>query len=203
MVSPELERFMTEYEEFRRIHGHMTAFNLFTLLGSHAFEVTNSNLFAWLLDPEGTHDQGILFLRAFLSLCGIEAEDWVIRQAAVHREYKRKQSRIDLLIVSPGHFLVGIENKVYSNEGVNQLERQARDLDEATTEFRVPPDRVVRCLLSLRGLKPTSGSPEEWRSLSYYDVALAFRDILGQITAPRVYDLVYDWIQSVPILLVL
>ena len=59
--------FIVEYEFSARITA--PGFNIFNLLWISKDEVRNSAFLCELLDPYGTHGQGLLFLRSFIMKC--------------------------------------------------------------------------------------------------------------------------------------
>ncbi|WP_299842660.1 PD-(D/E)XK nuclease family protein [uncultured Jannaschia sp.] len=99
--------------------------SVFELLGMN--ENTLSDVIAELLDPRGTHGQGVLFLNAFLRAID---EPGVHGRTAVRvvREFvTRHGRRIDILIETPTS-LIGIENKPFAGQSENQLSDYHFDL---------------------------------------------------------------------------
>ena len=97
-------------------------------------ELGLSRLLAMLIDPNGAHGQGSVFLALFLDACGFD------RMASDASEAVRVEcevslggeaGRIDILINLPGGRVIGIENKPYALEGDAQLARYAKSLDES------------------------------------------------------------------------
>jgi hypothetical protein len=137
------ERILTGYSDAqtksRRTAPH---FNIFKILGVDRREVkTHSAFLANLLDPQGLHGQGHLFLGTFLNHChgkeltrvgaahecpllplpdcAIEKYEWY-----VNREYCTKGSgNLDIIIrCRELKYLCVIENKVDAGEGENRLQ---------------------------------------------------------------------------------
>jgi PD-(D/E)XK nuclease superfamily len=99
-------------------------FSAFNLLGTR--ETALSRVLAELLDPRGSHGQGVLFLNALLQLIGCEAIQPLDRnvrvqtEAPVPIEGNPVPRRIDILVETPT-LLLGIENKKWTGESSNQL----------------------------------------------------------------------------------
>lgn len=108
-------------------------FNVFAITYRSHFETTtHSAMLASLLDPMGSHEQGGLFLTAFLECISTK---WAAKNGGkakipdadihwhVHVEFVvPKQRRIDILLHHPPtNFWLPIENKIYAEDQKNQL----------------------------------------------------------------------------------
>ena len=101
-------------------------FNIFDVLKISGMEIRHSNMLAWLLDPHETHGWGTSFLKEFLQNFN-GGYNWIneelIKQCSTFTVY-REYANIDLLLVSETcRTVIAIENKVYSSQHSNQLER--------------------------------------------------------------------------------
>lgn len=95
------------------------SFNIFSILLKKHDEVNlHSRFIAEILSPQGSHNMGDKFLKAFIEQC--EIEDFVIDKSTVLTEYRD----IDVFIKS-GDEKQGIiiENKIYASDQYKQLER--------------------------------------------------------------------------------
>lgn len=102
--------------------------NFFSILKLENREIRHSNFLGWLLDPNGSHHLGDIFLRWFLkdvfssgkcrSIDEFIIDGYNLSDLKVYREW----SNIDILLVSRD-FVVVIENKIFSKEHSNQLTR--------------------------------------------------------------------------------
>lgn len=93
--------------------------NLFTMLRSANEEVAlHSRFIAFLLDPEGDHGQGDLFLRLFMEECGHPDFQMKTKTARVRREYQN----IDIYITDGNNHII-IENKIWAGDQKNQIKR--------------------------------------------------------------------------------
>lgn len=104
-------------------------FNIFSLLQVETDEVrTHSRFIAELLNPNGTHNQGDVFLKKFLQSFP-QIEDFDTENTRVFVEYyvgkveKEKGGQIDILLKDTSGNVIMIENKIYAGERANQLLR--------------------------------------------------------------------------------
>ena len=94
-------------------------YNIFTLFHGFSDEVNlHSNFIASLLDPNGDHYKGGLFLKLFLETCGIDDFGIDTSRATVFKEFKH----IDIYI-SDGKKHIILENKVYAKDQPTQIAR--------------------------------------------------------------------------------
>ena len=96
-----------------------------------------SRYFALLLDPQGVHGQGALFLKAFIGCLG-EAASWAL--AAEHcqvvtEQQANGQRRIDIFL-RLDNGLIAIENKPWAADQKNQLKDYAAYIHEQATGQR-------------------------------------------------------------------
>ena len=110
-------------------------YNIFTLFHGFSDEVNlHSNFIASLLDPNGDHYKGDLFLKLFLETCGIDDFSIDTSRATVFKEFKH----IDIYI-SDGKKHVILENKVYAKDQPTQI---ARYIDTIQNKGAKECDRV-------------------------------------------------------------
>src|SRR5262245_3416012 len=122
-------------------------FNLLEVLKIDGDEVSHSNLLAWVLDhriEHGTHAQGDLGFQLFLEEFRRELGEQFVRQVAayarnrtywVRSEVTGAESRVDIEIAAHGKFLIHLENKIHSQEGDDQTNREWRDLQIKRKEW--------------------------------------------------------------------
>jgi hypothetical protein len=120
-----------------------------------------------LLDPYGSHGQGLLFLKSFLEMIGrnarrcdfqwsyrwpdIEtdgAEDWIVlgEHGKIDISIRNRKQRV----------LIFIENKIDAQEQYNQLTRYQERLGQERHSY----DHRLLTFLSPAGYKPISGVPD-------------------------------------------
>jgi hypothetical protein len=92
-----------------------------------------SDIIAELLNPHGSHGQGMTFLTLFASRCG-SVGGRPLHEVSIHREscttfIANQKRRIDLL-VDGGKWGIGIENKPWAGEQKAQLQDYADDLEK-------------------------------------------------------------------------
>lgn len=113
--------------------------NLFSILGATHSELKHSNILSWLMNPSESHAIGEAFLKRFLREVA-QDEKTNLTQLDVERleyeevEIRREWSSIDLLVIFPNHVFV-IENKIWSKESGNQLERYKKVAEEHFPDF--------------------------------------------------------------------
>ncbi len=106
------------------------SFNVFTLLRKESDEVRlHSRFISELLNPQGSHQQGTLFLDSFLETLGItnfktkNATSTIEYYTGIINKKKDLGGNIDILIRSENNKVIKIENKIYAKEQENQLLR--------------------------------------------------------------------------------
>jgi len=102
--------------------------NIFQILRISKNEIRHSNFLSWLLESDGSHKLGDIFLKRFLrevfsserftEIDQIDVEGMDLSKVEILREWKN----IDVL-VKLNNIVVCIENKVLSKEHSNQLKR--------------------------------------------------------------------------------
>ena len=100
-----------------------TGFNVFDLIEPD--ENRLSDILAWLLDPNGSHGQGGIFLALLLKKLGFRSETASRIKATVQREaptfgIKKYRRRMDVLVEAKRR-LIAIENKVDAMEQTDQV----------------------------------------------------------------------------------
>jgi len=168
-----LERFVVENDDLLELEERIGRLNIFDALRIVDREIKHSDFLAWLLDPNESHGQGGLFLRAILMdlfksarengftcpVSPIELDGEELRGVEVRREWRN----IDILIrCDQPPFVTAIENKIHSGEHSKQLVRY-RETVEA--EFHDMPSMYV--FLTVEGDEP---SERDWVPYSYRDL---------------------------------
>jgi hypothetical protein len=172
-------------------------FNLFSLLKMETDEVKHTQFLAWLLDSKATHDHGNLFLQEFCSCCQLNLLPTDLHQYQVYSEYVGKESTVDILIYRQARFIIYLENKVYAPEGVNQVDREYRDMCRLADILHIPEMHRFMIFLTSTGYSPISGNAILWKTLSYGDLAAVFRASLPKITSEKMKWVLTDWLDTV------
>ena len=161
-------------------------YNIFTLFHNFSDEVNlHSNFIASLLDPNGDHYKGDLFLKLFLETCGIDDFSIDTGRATVFKEFKH----IDIYI-SDGKKHIILENKVYAKDQPTQIARYIEAIkkegaeDEDIYVLYLHPDRELPKENSLGGYKlnqnntklEKDGSSINFKVISYGNEILKWID---------------------------
>lgn len=153
-----LERSEAQIADYRESHWRSGArFNLFKVLRRGTDEVHgHSSFIAELLNPNGSHGKGPLFLDLFLDTLGIRADLAGVNRWQVEVEKDaRSYGRLDILLSARGpdgsRVGIAIENKIHAEDGDKQL---CRYRDYLTKKF----DRFLLYYLTLSGDPPSSQS---------------------------------------------
>ena len=138
----EIIRHYEGIESAQKVEGEL--FNLFSVLNIESKEATHTSLIADLLDPQGSHGQGDVFLKRFANLLAKQKQVstfWKNAEIPTEKEVENthvytelnvglhkvkgcddKSSRLDILL-SNDNFKIVIENKFDAGQGEKQLER--------------------------------------------------------------------------------
>ena len=135
-------------------------------------EGVHSDMLSWLLDPRSWHGLSDRFAHTFLCSvlvgCGMDAAR-LLRVDEVHREFSTGNGPIDILLrlrYGDVGLVVGVENKIDSPEGDDQLVRYAQGL-----AVRFPGDLLVLALLTPDGRDPEASPACPIAPLAYRTVA--------------------------------
>ncbi len=183
--------------EIERLARFGCELNAFHVLQIGTDEVRHSGFLACLLDPRAGHGQGALFLRAFVDACGLGLPAELLERSRVRTEFSGHEAIVDVVIYRRGELLVYVENKVQAEEGPDQIARELRDMRRHGGALRVPESRQFGVFLTPSGRRPRTGDASAWRTLSYARLSAALRDVLPQVTEPKVAFLLRDWLDAV------
>ena len=146
-----------ERQEQQKSRG-LNDYNIFTsLLKAHDEVRLHSRFLYSLLNPDGVHYQGTLFLELFLNVIGLSDFGLDLRQAAVHVEH----DNIDLY-VTDGERHVIIENKIWAEDQpcqiiryINSIVKDGNDLviDNVNNIAQIDGDGVRVVYLTARNDK--------------------------------------------------
>lgn len=141
-------------------------FNILRIMRLTRKELCHSDILAWLLDPDGSHAQRNLGFRIFLEYLNLP-EEFARTNYRVIREWCGEGSRIDIVVEAESKFIIGIENKIDSEEGDHQTHREWKDLQIRKKTLGIC-DEVLAFFLTPDGTKPSCESfkPISWLSLA-------------------------------------
>jgi|SRR5690625_2191709 len=166
-----LKRFLMDIEILDKLENQVSTFNAFEVLNIVHTEIRHSNVLAWLLSPKENHGLGDYILRKVVetvvyshyeSISNPEFNPLQISlmdyyDFTVHREWKN----IDLMAVSEiNRFVIVIENKVWSDEGVDQLKKYTKIVESEFTNYN-------KLFIYLTPFGSKSSMPKTWLSLNY------------------------------------
>ena len=187
-------------EEFEHLCEYKNRFDLFKVMRIQNKELVHSNLVAELLDPNGSHRMGHLFLNAFVKEIG--------RKRVARDQYKNNQltistltsildakavifrelHRIDIIVIFPEQKIVlGIENKIWSAEGEEQISRYQKIL-----KAKYPDHTSAIIFLTPSGKAPQTDEPNTGipvYCLSYQSIADIINKIKNNASATVYYFL--------------
>lgn len=155
----ELEKLIELHQEHQRIKQQqrlrgLNDANIFTTLVPKHYEVhLHSRFLRFLLDPNGNHYQGTLFLSSFLAACKLSDFFSDLTQCQVYSEY----DNIDLYITDNSKHII-IENKIYAGDQPEQIRRYVESVkkklqgdasSQEDDDQEDTPDQVAVIFLSL------------------------------------------------------
>lgn len=116
-------------------------FNAFDVLGIAKTEIRHSNVLAWLMDPAENHGLGDGVIRGFVNHTArnLEADDIFddLLMDCDDFSIRREWLHIDILAVNEKEkHVLCIENKTFSGQHDNQLERYHTDVEREFPDCR-------------------------------------------------------------------
>lgn len=129
LITP-AKRIIDHHKEIERIKGE--SFNLFSILKMESNEnATHSAFLGELLNPKGSHQKGNVFLKLFLEILELEVSEFDISSAHLTLEkylgFKdndtKQGGRIDIYLKDLHGNSICIENKIFANDQISQIER--------------------------------------------------------------------------------
>lgn len=179
------EQQLRSEERLKAQHGRFNVFT--TLLAAHDEVRLHTRFLHELLNPEGTHDCGDLFLKLFFETLHAKGalahddaaleKDWKHYDQTcrgVGKEVSTQQGQLDLLLEFDSHVLV-IENKIWAGEQERQL---ARYIDYVESQAKA--GQVL--YLTLDGKAATTHEGKDYLRISYKEHILAWLERCLQAT---------------------
>lgn len=151
-------------------------FNIFRVLKLENYEIRHSNLLAWLLSPNQTHNIKGAFLKKFIERAALKKNISITYKDNDDIKVYREQDNIDILVINnTQNYLILLENKINSNQHDNQLERYAQIVEKDFEQYQ-------KIYIYLK--------PEKNEVLPEYYVDMSYREILNIIKDifPKVQD---------------
>lgn len=177
-IIPQLEELLGEFDakqgewkEEQKVRADN--FNVLRVMRLSRKELCHSNILAWLLDSQASHAQGNLGFLLFLKQFNLP-EKYAQTNYRIIREQRGDNSQIDVVIEADGEFIIGIENKIDSQEGDNQTQREWQDLELRKKALSIPSE-IIAFFLTPNAAKPVCASftPISWQSIANIFVEFA------------------------------
>lgn len=169
-------------------------FSVFSLFGDR--ETTLSKVLADLLDPNGSHGQGLVFVNALLEMLKLDTLSRLDRSVTVRIEApvpvkgRDTNRRIDILIETSDR-LIGIENKKWTGQSENQLADYWNYLQNRAGSSRKP------ILIYISSEDPGDSSlfqvPYHHADEEVPSIERMLRLAQGDVKATRINDFVEDF----------
>lgn len=150
-------------------------FDLLQVLQLTGNELRHSMVLAWLLDHDlrrlGTHAQGRIGFWLFLKEFGLPLA-YADTNYCVRREVRGDESTVDVEVACRKEFLIHIENKIWSEEGTDQTNREWSDVRRRINQLVLRGDMartaVHALYLTLHGSRPANSNfaPISWQSIA-------------------------------------
>jgi hypothetical protein len=160
-----LKALQADATELEHIASLLDRFNVFETIGFVSQEVMHSRFLAFLLDPQQSHGLGNSFLEVFLRMVSMSTKgaslpsfditgSGDLDRTRVRTEVYTGDGRIDILLLNEAEkWAMIIENKVWTFEHHDQLDRYYRFVEEAH-----PSWQILGVYLTPFGQAPTHGA---------------------------------------------
>lgn len=188
-----IEKTLKVYDEYSKKCESQKArglndFNIFNILLKISDEVRLHTRFIHsMLDPNGTHGQGTLFLDIFLDECDLVGHV-NLSSCKVFKEYQF----IDLYITDGNKHII-IENKIYADDQDKQIERYIDVILNENEEVQDIMDNIIIVYLSLDRKLPSKCS---LGGFSHNDNYLVKGDIKYKYLSIHYRNTILNWIKS-------
>lgn len=150
-------------------------FNIFKITGIQSDEVKMCRMLAEIIDPKGTHNTGLFFIRSFVKkVLYLDIAEDELASARVYVEYHTgADRRIDIAIVTNKRF-IPIEVKIYAEDQT----RQCKDYyDFALTQKKPVESKVY--YLTLDGHLPQKSGIEGLTSIENDNTVVGYEEIVA------------------------
>lgn len=172
-----LKDFLLDIECLEELAPWISKSNIFDILKISKKEIKHSNMLGWLFNATESHGMGDKFISLFMQtlvstnqIPNTRILDYLLLDFYSFSVY-REQKNIDILLVSHKEKItIAIENKVFSHEHDNQLNRYRKQLEETYPDYQ-----RIYIYLTPEGESPSDDV--NWYIFTYSDIA----DILEQI----------------------
>lgn len=192
-----IEGFVQDFAKYTQKHLSAPEFNALKSLKMNTDEIKHSTILALILDPKINEYEDNMFINTFLKACHINLSSDSLANYKIRTEFPGMESKIDLLLFNKNRFIIYVENKIYSREGINQCDRELRDLRRLGRQLCVPTDRQFAIYLTPNGRPPEQGNQSNWRTLSYVQVGTNLRSLVSRVRSKKTLYLLDDWLEII------
>lgn len=193
----ELREFIQNYEDIKTTYSSQT-FNILKLADVQDDERKHTKILAWLLDRGGSHNQGRLFLDAFVRKCGIDCGSEAYYKISPFP--RGTESENDIRIYAAGRFVIDVEIKVNAVEGHNQCANEYKDLQSFADMQGIDQDRRFAVFITPDGRPPTTAGPnDDWISCSWKELGDAFGNLtlVSGVDSAKLKYMISDWLEII------
>jgi len=169
----EVSKILKEHKQNRIKNGD--DFNIFKITGIQSDEVKMCRILAEIIDPMGTHNEGLFFIRSFVrKVLYLDIAEDELASARVYVEYHTgADRRIDIAIVTNKRF-IPIEVKIYAEDQT----RQCKDyFDFALTQKKPVESKVY--YLTLDGHLPQKSGKEGLTPIENDNLVVGYEEIVA------------------------
>lgn len=169
----EASNIIKKHEQIRIENGD--EFNIFKITGIQSDEVKMCRMLAEIIDPTGSHNQGVFFISSFVeNVLKIEMTKEELKTTRVYVEYHTgADRRIDIAIVTNKRF-IPIEVKIYAEDQT----RQCKDYyDFALSQKKSEVSKVY--YLTLDGHLPQKSGSEGLTSIEEGGSVVGYEEIVA------------------------
>lgn len=156
-------------------------FNIFHACGVNHYETRHSAILAEFLNPEGSHGQGDVYLKAFLDVVPFPFQ-FDTSTAKVTTEFPTADGRMDVLITNAKGQAVIIENKIYAGDQWEQLKRYNTF---ASRQYHAGNYAILYLTLWGNEASEQSGEGVDYTRISYRDTILKWLERCIPISAQK------------------
>lgn len=174
MDKQQIVSFAVNNDKLELLQARMNRFNPLKILKVQDHEIRHSNILAWMFDPNENHNFDDRILKRFILKALLKPQNDEIlenmnmiyelqQMSLIDVEVFRELDNIDLVLVSERQMMViFIENKIYSSEHSNQLERYYELIKLKYLNYKLIP-----IFLTLEGIDATH---KKYFSAGYQDI---------------------------------
>lgn len=179
-------------------------FNVFSFLDMEEKEKTHSDIIAGLLNPQGSHNQGTLFLKLFLEQLKLtidvsnEHTFKVRTEEAFFDPDMKEEGRLDIVIENDNAYIV-IENKIGTRDAEGQLQKYCNHIADKKSKaikklFYLTPKEDDQL-----NYPPSPSKDVDFKQLSYCkDIATWLDSCITKVSGfPRIRDTLHQYRMTV------